>query len=192
MTFTDAATKFTTSDVRDAQDQIVQFNSAGELIWTPDGTRLPGYRVELGIYIPCGPCEGWIEVRFGTKDGERRAYLTVDYGHYNPGTLVDFELAGGGLVVRQTDLVPPGTYTLSGVVTEMTPAGEEPLEGASVSRLYGGGWQDATTDGKGFYQIRGLYDRTDTVSVSKEGYQTQQQTVSVTGDTRFDIRLVRR
>ena len=37
-------TGFATSDLRDAQDQIVQLNSANELIWAADGTRLPGYR----------------------------------------------------------------------------------------------------------------------------------------------------
>jgi hypothetical protein len=25
------------------------------------------------------------EVRFGSENGERRAYLTIDYGHDNPG-----------------------------------------------------------------------------------------------------------
>ena len=48
------------------------------------------------------------EVRFGTRDGERRAYLTVDYVHWNPGTLVDVEVAGGALVVTETDEYPPG------------------------------------------------------------------------------------
>jgi hypothetical protein len=190
--FTEAASGFSTSDVRDAQGQIVQFNSAHELIWTDDGgTRLPGFRVEQGIYIPCEPCEGWIEVRFGTEDGERRAYLTVDYGHDNPGTLVDMEVVGRTLTVSRTNVYPPGSYTLSGLVTEMTSAGEVPIEGAAVYRGYGSGWQSGTTDANGVYQIRGLYDRTDIVSVIKEGYRTQEKTLTVSGDTRFDLQLVR-
>ena len=102
--------RFSTTDLRDAQDQIVQFNVAGELIWTADGTRLSGYRVGQDGW---GNLQYWIEgkicpqgcafvVRFGTKDGERRAYLTVDYGHDNPGTVVDVEVEGGALVVSQT------------------------------------------------------------------------------------------
>ena len=42
-------------------------------------------------------------VRFGIKDGKRRAYVTVDYGHDNPGTLVDVEVANAALVVTQTN-----------------------------------------------------------------------------------------
>ena len=48
-------------------------------------------------------------VRFGIKDGKRRAYLTVDYHDDNPGTLVDVEVANGALVVTQTELYPPGS-----------------------------------------------------------------------------------
>ena len=188
--FTEAS-GFRTSDVRDADGQIVQFNTANELIWTDDGTRLPGFPFEQSNYVLCDPCSGWIEVRFGTEDGERRAYLTVDYGHDNPGTLVDLELVGSTLTVTRTDVYPPGSYTLSGVVTEMTSAGEVPVEGVAVYRGYGSGWQSGTTDADGFYQIRGLYDRTDIVSVIKDGYRKQEKSLTISGDTRFDIQLVR-
>jgi hypothetical protein len=178
--------------VRDAQDQVVQFNTAGELIWTPDNTHLPGYPVQ-GISINAeGVCKCWFEVRFGTKDGERRAYLTADYGHENPGTVVDLEVAGGVLIVTQTNVFPPGTFTLSGVITEATPAGLVPVQGVEVWRLYGSGWQIGTTDKNGFYEIHGLYTRTDQVVTFKEGYETVKQIVSVDGDTRVDIQLVRR
>src|SRR5204862_3552788 len=43
MVFIDTASGFSTSDVHDAQDQMVQFSRAGELIWTADGTRFPGW-----------------------------------------------------------------------------------------------------------------------------------------------------
>ena len=35
-----AISGFSTSDLRDAQNQVVQFNCNRELIWTADGTRL--------------------------------------------------------------------------------------------------------------------------------------------------------
>jgi len=109
--FTDQASGFSTSDVRDVQEQIVQFNTAAELIWTADGTRLPGYRVIANFFIPadgiCAFCS--FEVRFGTKGGERRAYLTFDYHHDNPGTIVDIEVVGGQLVMTKTDVPVPGT-----------------------------------------------------------------------------------
>lgn len=192
---------FSTTDLRDVQEQIVQFNTANELIWTADGTHLPGYRVESHnfgtrpvFFISGAICaEGCaFEVRFGTRDGERRAYLTADYGHDNPGTLVDVEVAGGALVATRTDVFPPGTFTLSGVVTEETQTGSAPLEGVSVYRGMTGGWQGSTTDKKGFYTILGMYDGIGEVSVSKEGYGTERRPVSINGDTRFDIQLVRR
>ena len=100
--FTDAAWKFSTSDLRDAHDQIVQFNTANELIWTADGTHLPGYPVQGNAISADVSCKCWLVVRFGTSNGERRAYLTADYGHDNPGTVVDLAITGGALVVSRT------------------------------------------------------------------------------------------
>jgi len=197
--FTDGATGFSTTDLHDAQDQILQLDSGGELIWTADGTRLPGYRVTHptmdgkvqfveGQICPEG-CA--FEVRFGVRDGERRAYLTVDYIHWNPGTLVDVEVAGGVLIVTATDVYPPGTVTLSGVISEMTSRGRQPVEGAEVWRLVNYGWRFATTDGHGFYRMPGLYDGAALVNTSKEGYQKDERTVTIHGDTRYDVDLLR-
>jgi len=44
--FTDPATGFSTSELRDVQEQVLQLNTANELIWTADGTRLPGYGID--------------------------------------------------------------------------------------------------------------------------------------------------
>jgi hypothetical protein len=199
--FTDSATGFSTTDLRDVQEQIVQLdNSAAELIWVADGTRLPGYRLTHPTadgkvqFIEGNICpEGCaFEVRFGVRDGERRAYLTVDYIHQNPGTLVDVELAGGALVVTPTDVYPPGSVTLSGVVSKMTPSGWAPIEGAEVWRLVGYGWRSATTDANGIYRMPGLYDGTERVTTSKEGYLKREADVTINGDTRYDVELVER
>jgi hypothetical protein len=179
--------------VRDAQDQIVRFTSAGELIWTADDTRFPGYPRVQPLSIDAGRvCQCWLEVRFGTQDGERRAYLTADYGHDNPGSIVDLEVVGGALMVSRTDVFPPGTFTLSGIVTEATATGPAPVEGVEVLRLYGSGWQVGTTDRNGFYEIHGLYAARQEVTTIKAGYETARELVSVDGDTRFDIQIVRR
>jgi hypothetical protein len=193
ISFADIATGFITSDVRDAQNHVVQFNSNGDLIWTADGTHLNGYRVAGALYVAAETlCQCWLEIRFGTEDGERRAYLTADYGHSNPGTLINLDVASGSLVMTQSDRYPPGSYTLSGVITELTSTGLVPIEGVEVWRLYGSGWQEGTTDRNGFYKIQGLYDRTDTVSAGKQGYQSFEERVAVHGDTRLDIQLARR
>ena len=113
------------------------------------------------------------EVRFGTEDGDRRAYLTVDYGHDNPGTVVDVEVAGGELLVTQTDVYPPGSPTLSGVVTGMTARGHVPLEGVVVARGISTGWRSTRTDRNGFYEIRGLIDGNESVYIAKDGYEKQ-------------------
>jgi hypothetical protein len=199
MVFTEKASGFATTDLRDVQEQILQF-IAGEVIWKADGTRLSGYRIDSHdfgagpVYFIAGKicAEGCaLEVRFGTRDGERRAYLTADYGHDNPGTLVDVEVVAGALVATRTNVFPPGTFTLSGVVTEMTPAGPAPVEGAWVDRGMTTGSQGASTDKNGFYSILGMYNGTGAVAVGKTGYKTEQRDVSINGDTRFDIQLVR-
>ena len=113
LSFVEASTGFTTTDLRDAQEQIVQIKlglrAHLERRWHAPG----GYRVTTlpGLNGPVDFIEGRIcpegcafEVRFGARDGERRADPTVDYGHDNPGTLVDVEVVGGALVVTKTEL----------------------------------------------------------------------------------------
>jgi len=192
--FTNAAWEFSTTDLRDAHDQIVQFNTANELIWTADGTHLPGYPVQGNVIPAEASCKCALVVRVGSSNREIRAYLTADYGHDNPGTLVDLAIAGGVLVVSRTNVFAPGTYTQSGVVTEMTETGQAPVANANVSRVNeeGSGWQDGTTDKNGFYEIHGLYDGSRDVAVWKEGYEPVRSVVAIRGDTRFDTQLVRR
>jgi hypothetical protein len=103
--------------------------------------------------------------------------------------------------------------TLSGVVFEMTPTGRVPIEGA---RVYLADDQDIGTDTNGFFSFRPVWvcpctfyrwlaaDHTNT-SVTKVGYTDPPgqpalpglkgpgwRVVSVYGDTRLDIQLVRR
>ena len=128
-------------------------------------------------------------MRFGTADGDRRAYLTVDYGHDNPGTVVDVEVAGSELLVTQTDVYPPGSPTLSGIVMGMTARGHVPLEGVLVSRGISSGWRSTRTDRNGFYEIRGLIDGSNSVYIAKDGYEKRTTDVVIAGNTRFDIEL---
>ena len=118
--------------------------------------------------------------------------LTVDYGHDNPGTRVDVDIVNGALVVTQTTLYPPGTPTLSSVVTEMIENGPVAVEGVYVSRGVPGGWQRRDHRKDGFYTIHGLIDGTETVAVGKTGYVSQESTVTLNGDLRLDLQLVRR
>jgi hypothetical protein len=100
ITFTDQASAFSTSDVRDSQEQIVRFNTAGELIWTADDRRFPGYRV-TGNFI----MDGNYEVVFVTKSGERRAYFTLHgHGPTDPNRVCDIEVIGGRVVITETNL----------------------------------------------------------------------------------------
>lgn len=198
--FRDPLTGLFTSNVRDAQGHIVQFTTAGELVWI-DGTHVSGHQVDgpghplQGNVAPEPSCQCWLVVRFGAADGERRAYMTADVGHSNPGTVVNLEITGSALVVSWTDLFPPGTYTLSGYVTETTEAGLAPIENAEVWRVNEeqGGWDHNTTDKNGFYQLHGLSDGSRETTVSKTGYQQiDHRDVPVHGDTRFDVQLLRR
>jgi hypothetical protein len=199
--FKDPLTGLSTSDVRDAQDHIVQFTTAGELVWTADETYLSGHFVQGPGYqsssnVAAEPsCACWLVVRFGATNGERRAYLTADYIHFNPGTIVALQIAGLTLIVSRTDVFPPGTYTLSGFVTEATEAGLRPIENASVYRLdeEESGWDQTTTDKNGFYQIQGLTDGSRLTGFSKDGYQkVEQADLPIHGDVRLDVQLIRR
>jgi hypothetical protein len=197
--FKDPLTGLSTSDVRDAQDHVVRFTNTNELVWI-DGTHLPGHAVDgpghrfQGNVAAEASCQCWFVVRFGAMNGERRAYLTADYIHFNPGTVVTLGIAGGALIVSRTDVFPPGTYTLSGIVTEATETGLTPIENVNVYRLdeEDTGWDQTTTDRNGFYEIHGLSYGSKLSGFSKDGYQKVEQSVSIHGDMRFDVQLLRR
>jgi hypothetical protein len=131
-------------------------------------------------------------VRFGTDNGERRAYLTADWGHDNPATVVDLAVTGGRLVVRRSGRYPPGSYTLSGIVTEATPAGDVAVAGIKVHFGTRTGWLESVTDSNGFYQFGGLYNGGEILEINSPGHQAIQATVSINGNTDFNVRLIRR
>jgi hypothetical protein len=92
----------TTQDVRDVQEEIVRFDlTSGSLIWVVDGRMFPGYPVSGGYFLGA---DRFFQVRFGTKDGQRRAYFT----EAARGTLCDISVVGGALVITATDTPVPG------------------------------------------------------------------------------------
>jgi hypothetical protein len=100
--FSDPASSFMTSDVRDVQEQIVRFDTANNApIWAGDGRSFSGFPVS-GNFIRA---DKNFQVRFGTKDGERRAYFTET----SSGTLCDVEIVGGQLVINPTNVRVPGS-----------------------------------------------------------------------------------
>jgi hypothetical protein len=90
-------------------------------------------------------------------------------------------------------LVPLDKYSLSGVVSELTPTGLVPIEGARVTGSFD---YPVTTDKNGLFSIPGgLYESDDYIYgiyVIKEGYQTYTRYLTLSEDTRLDVQLVRR
>ena len=100
--FMDPTSTFSTSDVRDVQEQIIRFDTAtGSLIWAADGRSFSGYPIS-GLFIRS---DKFFQVRFGTKDGQRRAYFT----EAARGTICDVEVTGGQLLITPTDVTVPGS-----------------------------------------------------------------------------------
>jgi hypothetical protein len=97
-----ASSSFTTSDVRDAQRQIVRFDVANNaLIWGADGRSFPGFPVN-GLFVRA---DRFFQVRFGTEEGERRAYFTEAVAT----TICDVEIVNGQVVITATSLTVPGS-----------------------------------------------------------------------------------
>ena len=100
--FVDPTTGLGTSDVRDVQGQIVRFDRANNsLIWAADGRSFPGYPVD-GNFLRS---DKFFQVRFGTKDGERRAYFTETVNE----TICDIGVVGSALMIFPTSVTVPGT-----------------------------------------------------------------------------------
>lgn len=110
--FSDRASAFATSDVRDVQEQIVTFTTADELIWTADGTHFPEYIADGTFIAYHHKTDKLFQVRFGTKAGERRAYLTWTDERLRgaPATILDLSVNGrGDLIIAETSVPVPGT-----------------------------------------------------------------------------------
>ena len=100
--FSDPDSSFMTSDVRDVQRQIVRFDVASNsLIWVGDGRSFSGYPTS-GLFIGA---DRSFQVRFGTEDGERRAYFTET----STKTICDIEIVGSQLVITGTNVTVPGS-----------------------------------------------------------------------------------
>jgi len=107
---------------------------------------------------------------------------------------------------------PRSTFALFGMVSEVTANGIVPVEGVGIQVMScdpsirggcggSGTILGVTTNGKGAYIIEGVYPGPATVWVEKPGFQIAEgvkvdgegaQTVTVNGDTRLDVQVVRR
>jgi hypothetical protein len=106
--FTDSASGFSTTDVRDADGDTVQLSRAGELVWTADGSRFPVSTALTDApeaLVIIHTADWGIQVRFQATDGGQGAYLTwLDDVHFPPVHLADVEIVHGTLVVTESDV----------------------------------------------------------------------------------------
>src|SRR5262249_52769812 len=80
--------------------------------------------------------------------------------------------------------------TLSGLVFAMTPTGRKAVEGARVRVEIGSFHVDAQTDQNGLYRMTGLYEGSSSITTSRDGYDTDIRTATISGDVRLDIEVV--
>jgi hypothetical protein len=101
--FADPGSSFSTSDVRDAQDRIVRFDTpSNSLVWSADGRMFTGYPVMDTYYVRA---DKFFQIRFGSQNGEKRAYFT----EAGRGTLCAVQVVGSALVITATDLPVPSS-----------------------------------------------------------------------------------
>jgi hypothetical protein len=97
----DPDSDFETTQVRDVDGEIMQFDAvSNELVWQLDGTRIANWRVE-GTSLLFGSSE--FRARFGTENGERRAYFT----EVSPPNLCDLVVNNGALSIFRTNTPVP-------------------------------------------------------------------------------------
>lgn len=99
--FTDPQTGFQTTDVRDADNEVVRFDrNEDTLLWSPTNLVFDGWVVD-GAFLDAGRL---YRVAFGTVNGQRRAYFTESAG----GTICDLSVDGNNFLrIAPTSLLPP-------------------------------------------------------------------------------------
>ena len=71
------------------------------LVWAADGRSFSGYPVD-GLFIRA---DKMFQVRFGTRNGERRAYFTETVAE----TICDIQVVGSALQILATSVRVPQT-----------------------------------------------------------------------------------
>jgi len=105
-TFTDPQTGQTTQAVRDSDEDVLQFNIVNDtLISVGDGKSLPGY-VVTDETINSSTDAKTYHVRFGDKQGVRRAYLT-EGSDDDTATVVNVHVVNDVLETKTTILLVP-------------------------------------------------------------------------------------
>jgi len=102
--------------------------------------------------------------------------------------------------------IPTGSFNLSGIVSEATPAGSKPLAAVDLEIAVCPPLNQAAashiktvTDANGFYSVSNMCPGTTYVWLAKAGYKASPPRqcdgdclhATINGDTRFDIELVR-
>lgn len=101
--FVDPDSSFSTADVRDVDEEVVRFDtSARSIIWAANGQAFQeGNWVVDGNFLGA---MGMFQVRFGTVDGDRRAYFTET----GPATICDISVTNQGIRIVSTNVPVPG------------------------------------------------------------------------------------
>ena len=104
VTFVDEASGLGTQDVRDATREIVRFDAAhASMVLLATGDAVAGWTA-TGNALSWSRSGVEFQVRFGTEDGERRAFFTETIA----GTICDLRLyAPGQLGISGTNELPP-------------------------------------------------------------------------------------
>jgi hypothetical protein len=99
VTFQDPDSDFSTMDVRDVEGDIVRFDAAAQqLVWVADELAFDGWDIN-GTAL----ADGFFTVRFGTEDGQRRAYFTET----DPPTICNIVVTDGALSIFPTEVTVP-------------------------------------------------------------------------------------
>ena len=102
--FTDPASAFVTGEVHDADREVVHFDPAlGAMIGSASGDRVSGWTTN-SLDLSWSRSGVAFRVRFGTEQGERRAYFTETA----TGTICNLNISGPDLLsISGTDEPPP-------------------------------------------------------------------------------------
>lgn len=104
VSFVEPESGFSTSDVYDADREIVHFDAElGAMIWSASGDAVSGWAVS-GADLSWEGSGVAFRVRFGSEGGEPRAYFT----ERDRGTLCNLDIAAPDeLSIRATSETPP-------------------------------------------------------------------------------------
>lgn len=201
-----SVTTFTASATQNATENLYEIRVTVRESGGQTGATLSTIELSLsdssGTYGSATIDDGWVATTVAAgssansrlirlrdaNDGRRLATRITARISYTDDTQVNGALTASADIAQPAAPPPQSTFTVAGIVSDDSL--ETPISAATVTILDGANaGRSSTTDGNGYYSIPTLRPGSFTIRATKAGYNPGDRGLTLSADTRIDLRM---